>query len=67
MDVFNPNGQKHHIEKNTVQETLIIPLYGRYVCEDGDGRSGEGTYGNRPEIHKCSILSSQNDHTSELD
>ena len=25
---------KHHIEKNTVQETLIIPLYGRMVCSD---------------------------------
>ena len=23
---------KYHIEKNTVQETLIIPLYGRKVC-----------------------------------
>jgi len=28
------NGQKYHIEKNTVQETLIIPLYGRKVCSD---------------------------------
>ncbi len=26
--------QKYHIEKNTVQETLIIPLYGRKVCSD---------------------------------
>ena len=26
--------QKYHIEKNTVQETLIIPLYGRKVCAD---------------------------------
>jgi O-methyltransferase involved in polyketide biosynthesis len=34
MDVFNPTGQKYHIEKNTVQETLIIPLYGRKVCSD---------------------------------
>ena len=25
---------KDHIEKNTVQETLIIPLYGRKVCAD---------------------------------
>ena len=25
---------KYHIEKNTVQETLIIPLYGRKVCVD---------------------------------
>ena len=25
---------KYHIEKNTVQETLIIPLYGRKVCSD---------------------------------
>jgi O-methyltransferase involved in polyketide biosynthesis len=25
---------KYHIEKNTVQETLIIPLYGRKVCGD---------------------------------
>ena len=24
----------YHIEKNTVQETLIIPLYGRKVCSD---------------------------------
>ena len=24
--------KKYHIEKNTVQETLIIPLYGRKVC-----------------------------------
>ncbi len=28
------NGRKYHIEKNTVQETLIIPLYGRKVCSD---------------------------------
>ena len=26
--------KKYHIEKNTVQETLIIPLYGRKVCAD---------------------------------
>ncbi|MBQ8092762.1 MAG: class I SAM-dependent methyltransferase [Clostridia bacterium] len=26
--------QKYHIEKNSVQETLIIPLYGRKVCSD---------------------------------
>ena len=26
--------QKYHIEKNTVQETLIIPLYGRKVCSE---------------------------------
>ena len=25
---------KYHIEKNTVQETLVIPLYGRKVCTD---------------------------------
>ena len=25
---------KHHIEKNTVQETLIIPLFGRLVCSE---------------------------------
>ncbi len=24
--------KKHHIEKNTVQETLIIPLFARKVC-----------------------------------
>ena len=24
--------QKYHIEKNTVQETLVIPLFGRLVC-----------------------------------
>ena len=24
----------YHIEKNTVQETLIIPLYGRKVCSE---------------------------------
>lgn len=26
--------EKYHIEKNTVQETLIIPLYGRKVCSE---------------------------------
>ena len=26
--------KRYHIEKNTVQETLIIPLYGRKVCSD---------------------------------
>ena len=26
--------KKYHIEKNTVQETLIIPLYGRKICSD---------------------------------
>lgn len=25
---------KYHIEKNSIQETLIIPLYGRKVCSD---------------------------------
>lgn len=25
---------KYHIEKNTVQETLVIPLYGRMVCSE---------------------------------
>ena len=25
---------KYHIEKNTVQETLVIPLYGRLVCSE---------------------------------
>ena len=25
---------KYHIEKNTVQETLIIPLYGRMICSE---------------------------------
>lgn len=34
MDVLNSSGRKFHIEKNTVQETLIIPLYGRKVCSD---------------------------------
>ena len=24
--------EKYHIEKNTVQETLVIPLYGRMIC-----------------------------------
>lgn len=25
---------KHRIEKNTVQETLVIPLYGRKMCSE---------------------------------
>ena len=25
---------KYHIEKNTVQETLVIPLYGRKLCSE---------------------------------
>lgn len=25
---------KYHIEKNTVQETLVIPLYGRVKCSE---------------------------------
>ena len=25
---------KYRIEKNTVQETLVIPLYGRKVCAE---------------------------------
>ena len=25
---------KYHIEKNTVQETLILPLYGRKLCSE---------------------------------
>ena len=28
------NEMKYHIEKNTVQETLIIPLFGRLVCSE---------------------------------
>ena len=32
----NESGQhmKYHIEKNTVQETLVIPLFGRLVCSE---------------------------------
>ena len=26
--------EKYHIEKNTVQETLVIPLYGRKMCSE---------------------------------
>ena len=26
--------KKYHIEKNTVQETLVIPLYGRKICSE---------------------------------
>ena len=26
--------EKYHIERNTVQETLVIPLYGRKVCAE---------------------------------
>ena len=25
---------KYHIETNTVQETLVIPLFGRLVCSE---------------------------------
>ena len=25
---------KYHIEKNSIQETLIIPLFGRLVCSE---------------------------------
>ena len=25
---------KYHIEKNTVQETLVIPLFGRKLCSE---------------------------------
>lgn len=25
---------KYHIEKNTVQETLVIPMYGRKMCSE---------------------------------
>ena len=25
---------KYHIEKNSVQETLVIPLFGRLVCSE---------------------------------
>ena len=28
------NMMKYHIEKNTVQETLVIPLFGRLVCSE---------------------------------
>lgn len=35
MDHISTNPSKRlHIEPNTVQETLIIPLYGRKVCSD---------------------------------
>ena len=26
--------ETYHIEKNSVQETLVIPLYGRKVCSE---------------------------------
>lgn len=25
---------KYHIEKNTIQETLVIPLFGRLICSE---------------------------------
>ena len=25
---------KYYIEKNTVQETLVIPLFGRVICSE---------------------------------
>ena len=25
---------KYHIEKNSIQETLVIPLFGRLVCSE---------------------------------
>lgn len=28
------NGEKMHIEKNTIQETLVIPLWGRKYCTE---------------------------------
>ena len=28
------NTEKYHIEKNTVQETLVIPLFGRKICSE---------------------------------
>lgn len=32
---FDRNCQmKYHIEKNTVQETLVIPVYGRKMCTE---------------------------------
>lgn len=31
---MKPNDKKYHIEKNTVQETLIIPLYARKKCTE---------------------------------
>ena len=36
---------KYHIEKNTVQETLVIPLFGRLVCSEHfpERRSGSVT------------------------
>ena len=32
---------KHKIEKNTVQETLIIPLFARKVCKTGTDNTRE--------------------------
>ena len=26
--------KKYHIEKNTIQETLVIPLFGRLICSE---------------------------------
>ena len=34
MEVKETPAGKYHIEKNTVQETLIIPLYGRLICSE---------------------------------
>ena len=31
---FGWKKMKTHIEKNTVQETLVIPLYGRKLCNE---------------------------------
>ena len=33
-DVRGEGSMKYHIEKNTVQETLVIPLFGRKICSE---------------------------------
>ena len=32
--IIRDKHMKYHIEKNTVQETLVIPLFGRLVCSE---------------------------------
>ena len=33
-DIRREDEMKYHIEENTIQETLVIPLFGRLICSE---------------------------------
>ena len=46
---------KYKIEKNTVQETLILPLYSRKLCTELYGSVGDAFFAACPGCHGAGL------------